>query len=85
MTRYVFVEPSQDGWIVRGDFAESPLQFPTGARAEPVARELSHRLADAGEAVVLEIGLRNGARAGRFLFPPYGGEAAVAPALALRA
>ncbi|PVM93628.1 hypothetical protein DDF67_02760 [Caulobacter endophyticus] len=79
----VFVEPSQDGWIVRGDFTESPLAFTTGARAEQAARELSHRLAEAGEPVVLDIRLRNGSRAGRFLFPPYGG--APAAAMALRA
>jgi len=72
MPCFVFVEPSGDGWIVRGDFSESPLEYATGARAEQAARDLSHRLADAGEPVVLEIRLRDGARAGRFLFPPYG-------------
>lgn len=76
MPSFVFVEPSGDGWIVRGDFNESPLEFATGARAEQAARELAHRLADAGEPVVLEIRLRNGARAGRFLFPPYAGDRA---------
>jgi hypothetical protein len=44
--------------------------FPTGAGAEQAARNLARRLADAGEPVILEIKLRNGARAGRFLFPP---------------
>lgn len=78
----IFVEPSGDGWIVRGDFHDSPLTYPTGARAEQAARNLAHRLADAGDPVVLEIRLRNGARAGRFLFPPHAVEAA---ALALRA
>jgi len=83
MPCFIFVEPSDDGWIVRGDVRDGPLKFPTGARAEQAARELAHRLADAGEPVVLDIRLRNGARAGRFLFPPHAAEAQ-AP-LALRA
>ena len=83
MPCFIFVEPSGDGWIVRGDFRGRPLQFPTGARAEQAARDLAHRLADAGEPVVLEIRLRDGARAGRFLFPPHGEQTEAA--LALRA
>lgn len=81
MPSFVFVEPSQQGWAVRGDFDESPMPFTTGAAAERAAREIALRLADAGEPVVLEIRLRNGERAGRFLFPPYGGD----PPLAIRA
>lgn len=73
MPCFVFVEPAGDRWIVRGDFSGGPMEFATGARAEQAARALAHRLADAGEPVVLEIRLRNGARAGRFLFPPYAG------------
>ncbi|PIB89990.1 hypothetical protein [Caulobacter sp. FWC2] len=71
MPCFVFVAPSGDGWIVRGDFDDGPLEFATGARAEQAARDLCHRLSDAGEPVVLEIRLRNGERAGRFLFPAY--------------
>lgn len=80
MPCFIFVEPSGDGWIVRGDFDGGPLEAATGARAEQAARDLAHRLADAGEPVVLEIRLRDGARAGRFLFPPFGGEPGVIPA-----
>jgi hypothetical protein len=83
MPCFIFVEPSSDGWIVRGDFRGGPLQFPTGARAEQAARDLAHRLADAGEPVVLDIRLRDGARAGRFLFPPHA--AGTEAPLALRA
>lgn len=71
MPCFIFVEPSDESWIVRGDFSDSPLEFSTGAQAEQAARDLAHQLADAGEPVVLEIRLRDGARAGRFLFPPY--------------
>jgi len=83
MPCFIFVEPSSDGWIVRGDFRDSPLMFPTGARAEQAARDWAHRLADGGEPVVLEIRLRDGARAGRFLFPPHAADTEAA--LALRA
>lgn len=78
MPCFVFVEPSDDAWIVRGDFNDSPLEFATGARAEQAARDLAHRLAEAGQPVVLDIRLRDGARAGRFLFPPYGSGAETA-------
>ncbi len=78
MPCFIFVEPSSDGWIVRGDFSGGPLQFATGARAEQAARDLAHRLADAGEPVILEIRLRDGARAGRFLFPPHGAQTGAA-------
>ncbi|WP_454719135.1 hypothetical protein [Caulobacter segnis] len=81
MPCFIFVEPSDAEWIVRGDFEGGPLNFATGARSEQAARDLAHRLADAGEPVVLEIRLRDGARAGRFLFPPYAGEPGAIPAL----
>lgn len=81
MPCYILVEPSRDGWIVRGDFSGSPLEFTTGARAEHAARELSHHLADTGEPVVLEIRLRDGGCAGRFLFPSYADKPAAALAM----
>lgn len=79
MPCYIFVEPAEDGWIVRGDFSGGPKTFATGARAEQAARELSHALSDAGQLVVLDIRLRDGARAGRFVFPPHGGRATAVP------
>ena len=81
MTCHVFIEPTQQGWLVRGDFSDSPRQFTSGACAEQAARELSLSLAQAGEPVVLEIRLRDGARAGRFLFPPCSGQPLEASAL----
>ncbi|PXA95122.1 hypothetical protein DMC25_00315 [Caulobacter sp. D4A] len=71
MPSLLLVEPSGDGWIVRGDFSDSPLTYSSGARAEQAARDLALRLAEAGEPVVLDIRLRDGGRAGRFLFPPH--------------
>ena len=70
MPSQIFVEPAGEAWAMRGDLFDNLLIYPTGASAEQAARGLAHRLADAGEPVVLEIRLRDGARAGRFLFPP---------------
>ena len=78
MPSHIFVEPAGEAWAVRSDLSRNPTIYSTGASAEHAARDLAHRLADAGEPVVLEIKLRDGARAGRFLFPPRldGGEVA---------
>jgi hypothetical protein len=76
MTCYLFVEPSTDGWIVRGDPDQGTRRYQSGAKAEQAARDIAHRLAGVGEPVVLEIRLRDGARGGRFLFPPDLGEPA---------
>ncbi|WP_343699659.1 hypothetical protein [Caulobacter sp.] len=70
MTVRVFVEPIDQGWAVRACQVENGMFYRTGAEAEAAARDLCQRLADAGEPAVLEIKLRGGARAGRFLFPP---------------
>lgn len=70
MSSRVFVEPAGEAWAVRSALSDFPMFFSSGARAEHAARDLAHRLADAGEPVVLEVRLRDGARAGRFLFPP---------------
>ncbi|MBI1684865.1 hypothetical protein [Caulobacter hibisci] len=82
MPCFIFVEPSGDGWVVRGDFRNSPLMFPTGGRAEQAARDLALGLAEAGDPVVLDIRLLDGGRAGRYLFPAH---AAADAALGLRA
>jgi hypothetical protein len=70
MPSLIVVEPAGDAWAVRSSLSDNPMLYRTGARAESAARDLAHRLADAGEPVVLEIRLRDGASAGRFLFPP---------------
>jgi hypothetical protein len=44
--------------------------FSKGSRAEAAGRALASRLAQAGEAVELEIVLRDGAVAGVIPFPP---------------
>jgi len=70
MPSLIFVEPAGEAWAVRSSLSDNPMIFATGVSAEHAARDLAHRLADAGEPVVLEIKLRDGARAGRFVFPP---------------
>src|SRR4051812_8224383 len=75
MASRVFVEPAAEAWTVRSELFDNSMLFSTGARAEQAARDLARRLADAGEPIVLEVRLRDGAKAGRFLFPPrIGGE-----------
>lgn len=70
MPTHIYVEPAGEAWAVQSSLSDNPMIFATGASAEQAARAFAHRLADAGEPVVLEIKLRDGARAGRFLFPP---------------
>lgn len=70
MPTHIYVEPAGEAWAVQSSLSDNPMIFATGASAEQAARALAHRLADAGEPVVLDIKLRDGARAGRFLFPP---------------
>lgn len=70
MPSLIRVEPVGPVWALSTCLSENPIYFSTGARAEVAARRLAERLADAGEPVVLEIRLRDGQRAGRFLFPP---------------
>lgn len=70
MPTHIYVEPASEAWAVLSDLSDNPMIFATGASAEQAARALAHRLADAGEPAVLEIKLRDGVRAGRFLFPP---------------
>ncbi|WP_029907475.1 hypothetical protein [Caulobacter sp. UNC358MFTsu5.1] len=70
MPTHIYVEPASEAWAVLSDLSDNPMIFATGASAEQAARALAHRLADAGEPVVLEIKLRDGATAGRFFFPP---------------
>lgn len=70
MPTHIYVEPAGEAWAILSDLSDNPMLFVTGASAEQAARALAHRLADAGEPVVLEIKLRDGVRAGRFFFPP---------------
>lgn len=67
----VIVEPADQGWILRVGGADNLMVFASGRVAEQSGRDLALRLANAGAEVLLELRLRGGAVAARFLcFPP---------------
>ena len=69
MKRVIVVEPFAEGWAVRQPSVGNSQIFASGAKAEDAARLLGARLAWAGEAAEIQVYLRDGALAGRFLCP----------------
>ena len=69
----VVVEPFGEGWAVRSLAADNPMILKRGADAERVGRNLALRLAAAGTPVQLNLRLRDGATAAKFVcLPPAG-------------
>ena len=68
--RTISVTPADAGWAVRSDAIDNALVFRSGARAEAAAKRLGEALASAGELVEIEVLLRGGQRAGRFVCVP---------------
>ncbi|HEY0927959.1 hypothetical protein [Brevundimonas sp.] len=66
----VIVSPVDGGWTVDVEGVDNPMMFASGRAAEDAARELALKLAAAGSDVELELRLRNGARAARFVVLP---------------
>lgn len=66
----IFVVPAGAGWAVRSDAVENAMVFRSGAKAEAAAKRLGEALAAAGEPVQIDVRLRSGARAGRFVCLP---------------
>ena len=69
MALVISVAPAGDGWAVSSEALENDLTFDRGARAEAAARALAERYANAGRPAEVEIFLRDGALAGRFMHP----------------
>jgi hypothetical protein len=69
MALAISITPADNGWALRSSLLEVEQYFFSGGRAESAGRELAERLAKAGQAVELEIRLRDGALAGRIRFP----------------
>lgn len=67
MAHVIRVEPLADGWAVRHGDTDNPQVFMSGAKAETAALSLGARLADAGDAAEVQIILRDGRVAGRFV------------------
>ncbi|MFN3932743.1 MAG: hypothetical protein ACK4JY_13450 [Brevundimonas sp.] len=70
MFEIIVVEPAGAGWSVDVPGLVNQMFFATGREAETVARRLATRLAGAGRGVEVEIRLRGGAIAGRYLCFP---------------
>lgn len=67
----VIVEPVEAGWTVNVEGVDNPMLFTSGRAAERAGRDLAMRLAESGQEVELEMRLRGGAVAARFIcFPP---------------
>jgi hypothetical protein len=69
MALVISVAPAGEGWAVHSDVLDTDLTFERGARAEAAARALANRYADAGRNAEVQIYLRDGALAGRFMHP----------------
>ncbi|MBA4014132.1 MAG: hypothetical protein C0481_19915 [Phenylobacterium sp.] len=67
MALQILVGPAGDGWAVRSEAFDNELIFEAGGRAEAAARALADRYARSGSAAEVQIFLRNGDLAGRFL------------------
>lgn len=70
MIRKIFVAPAHVGWSVRSDGFANDMLFLSGAKAEFAARRLAEKIAGHGEAAQVEVRLRDGSLAGRFVCSP---------------
>jgi len=68
MVQDITVAPGPVGWTVRSGAFESEMFFLSGASAEAAAYSLGNHIAQVGQPVKIEIFLRDGSLAGRFVF-----------------
>jgi hypothetical protein len=66
----ILVEPMDAGWTVRSDVFENLMVFRSGAAAERTGRDLARGLALAGEPAELQLRLKDGSRAARYIYLP---------------
>ena len=69
MVQVIVVEPFAAGWAVRQPSVDNSQIFNSGAKAEDAARMLGMRLAEAGTPAEIQVYLRDGALAGKFVLP----------------
>jgi hypothetical protein len=74
MVRKIFVAPAETGWSVSSDGFENDMLFLSGAKAESTARGLAEKIAISGEYAEVQVRLRDGSLAGRFVCAPAGGD-----------
>jgi hypothetical protein len=65
----IIVAPSGDAWTVRSEELNTELTYAQGGRAESAARALAAQVAAQGRNAEVQIFLRDGALAGRFIHP----------------
>ena len=70
MSLTICITAAQDGWRVEGDTVENGMMFLSGAEAESAARRLAQRYTDAGQSTEIEVFLRDGSLAGRYVSVP---------------
>jgi hypothetical protein len=70
MSFIISITASPAGWRVQGDTVEDGMMFLSGAEAETAARLLAQRYSDAGQATEIEVYLRDGSLAGRYVSAP---------------
>lgn len=70
MVQLVIVEPVGGAWLVRADAIGFSEHFQNGRDAELAAKALATKIEASGSAAEIEIFLRGGALAGRFVWPP---------------
>jgi hypothetical protein len=67
MVRVIVVEPFAHGWAVKQPSVDNSQVFVSGAKAEDAAMRLGERLASVGLPAEIQVYLRDGALAGRFV------------------
>jgi hypothetical protein len=65
----ISIVPAAGGWMMCSDAIENELFFRSGASAESAAVRLAQGLADAGQGASIEIYIRDGSLARRFVVP----------------
>jgi len=68
MNQAITVEPRVHGWVVKSTPFDNEMFFRSGESAEFAARDLGTRMARAGDSVTVEIFLRDGSLAGRYVW-----------------
>jgi hypothetical protein len=66
----ISITAAQAGWRVQGDTLENGMMFLSGAEAEAAAVQLAQRYADVGQTTEIEVFLKDGTLAGRYVSVP---------------
>ncbi len=69
MDHLITVSAAVSGWSVRSSMTDNDMLFLSAEKAETAARALARAVSDAGQDAAVEIWLRDGRLAGRFLCP----------------